>query len=324
MRLTRIAAAGAAALLLWGCGAKGRAADTSGAGETAPAAPAIAFNADSAYSYVERQVAFGPRVPGSAAHSECGAWIASELRRHGAEVTEQRAPLTCFDGKTFEAHNLLGRYNPEATRRILLLAHWDTRPWADEDPDPAKRTQPVDGANDGASGVGVLLELARQLGAKAPAVGIDLLMVDLEDRGTSGDEESWALGTRHFIENPPIAGYAPDYAILLDMVGGEGATFCREYFSEQAAPQIAAAVWAEAHRAGYGQMFPNRMGGAVTDDHVQLINHGIPAIDIIEYHPDGDSGFNPRWHTTSDTMEGIDRATLGAVGQTVANHIYGL
>lgn len=306
------------------CGKSDKAsAATQEADATRGNAPEVVFNADSAYSYVERQVAFGPRVPGSEAHRKTGDWLHAELERHGAKVTSQRAKLTCFDGKQFEARNIFGSYNPEAKGRLLLLAHWDCRPWADEDPDPANHDKPVDGANDGASGVGVLLEIARQLAARNPERGVDILFVDLEDRGTEGDEDSWALGARHFVENPPVEGYAPDMAILLDMVGGKDALFCREYFSEQAAPQLASAIWGIAHDLGYADMFPNRMGGAITDDHVQLISHGIPAIDIIEYHPDADSGFSPRWHTLSDNMEGIDKATLKAVGQTVTNFIYG-
>lgn len=310
--------------ILWltSCGSKSNAAGAAERAEAAVTPPAVEFNADSAYSYVSRQVDFGPRVPGTEAHALCGDWLEAELRRHGAAVSTQQAQLTCFDGKSFQARNILGRYQPEKTERILLLAHWDCRPWADADPDPANHSKPVDGANDGASGVGVLLEIARNINAHYPEKGVDILFVDLEDRGTEGDEASWALGARHFMENPPIADYSPEYAILLDMVGGSGATFCREYFSEQAAPEVAADIWGEAHRSGYADFFLNRMGGAVTDDHVQLIEHGIPAIDIIEYHPENESGFNPRWHTISDNMQGIDRATLKAVGQTLTNHIF--
>ncbi len=313
-----------AVLALAGCGKSDK---TRAVGQEAYAAegkkPAVVFDADSAYSYVSEQVAFGPRVPGSEAHRMAGEWLAAELRRHGAEVVEQKATLTCFDGKKFDALNIFGQYNPDADDRLLLLAHWDCRPWADQDPDPANHDRPVDGANDGASGVGVLLEIARQLSATNPGKGVDILFVDLEDRGTDGDEQSWALGARYFVENPPVDGYAPAYAILLDMVGGKDAVFCREYFSEQAAPQLASAIWGIAEASGYGSLFRNRMGGAVTDDHVQLIEHGIPAIDIIEYHPEAESGFNPRWHTVADNMEGIDPATLKAVGQTVVNFIYG-
>lgn len=305
------------AVSLVACGSR-KAAEAPAVEEKAPAAEEVRFDADSAYAYVARQVEFGPRVPNSEAHRAAGDWLVSELRRHGAEVTEQRAALKAFDGTVLQARNILGQYNPEAGSRLLLLAHWDTRPWADADPDPAKRREPVPGANDGASGVGVLLEIARQLGEQAPDRGVDILFTDAEDWGTDSDEDSWALGTRYFATHPIREGYRPDEAILLDMVGGKGAVFCREYFSEQAHPALARQVWAAAARLGHGELFQNRLGGAVTDDHIQLIEAGIPAIDIIEYHPDAyGGGFNPLWHTTADDMKGIDRATLGAVGETV-------
>lgn len=306
---------------LCGCSAKGGNTHASGSDKTQVSAT-VSFNADSAYRYVERQVAFGPRVPNSDAHCRCGEWLESELRRHGADVILQNASLEAFDGTRLNATNILGRFNPECDNRILLLAHWDTRPWADQDPDPANHKTPVDGANDGGSGVGVLLEIARIIGQNNPGKGIDILFVDAEDYGTEGDDMSWALGARHFVENPPVANFNPRFAVLLDMVGGKDAVFCREYFSEQAAPELASEIWATAHRAGYGNLFLNRMGGAVTDDHVQLIAHGIPAIDIIEYHPDGETGFNPGWHTLADNMEGIDRNTLKAVGQTMTDFIF--
>lgn len=179
----------------------------------------------------------------------------------------------------------------------------------------------MDGANDGASGVGVLLEIARQLSEKAPGKGVDILFVDAEDWGTEGSEDSWALGARYFMEHPPVEGYLPDEAILLDMVGGKGAVFCREYFSEQAAPRLAQSLWGIAASRGYGDLFLNKLGGAVTDDHVQLIEKGVPAVDIIEYHPEQESGFNSHWHTVSDNMENIDRATLKAVGETVMQYL---
>lgn len=311
----------ASILMLAACGsAKAGGDDTtrSAGEESLTAAP---FDADSAYSYVERQVAFGPRVPGTEAHRLAGEWLASELRRHGAEVTLQKAELTAFDGTRLPAVNIFGRFNPDASDRILLLAHWDCRPWADEDPDATNHSKPVDGANDGASGVGVLLEIARQLKASDSRKGVDILFVDAEDWGTDNVEDSWALGTRHFVENPPVEGYRPSEAILLDMVGGRDAIFCREYFSQQAAPQLADRLWDIASELGHSEMFPNRMGSAVTDDHIQLIEHGIPTVDIIEFNPDRASGFNPRWHTVADNMEGIDRATLGAVGATVATYL---
>lgn len=286
-------------------------------GDVMTATPLGNFDADSAYAYLASQVAFGPRVPNTGAHKATGDWLVSELKRHGARVIEQNASLKAFDGTVLNARNIFGRINPDSKGRILLLAHWDSRPWADQDPDPAKRKMPVEGANDGASGVAILLEIARQLSLNPVNKGVDILFVDAEDWGTEGDDDSWALGTRYFVENPPLKGYSPEFAVLLDMVGGEGAIFCREYFSERSAPRIAEEIWQTAHQLGYEKMFLNRMGSAVMDDHVQLIRAGIPAIDIIEYHPDGDSGFNPRWHTTSDNLEGISKTTLNAVGSSL-------
>lgn len=292
------------------------------AGDVMETAPLGNFDADSAYMYLARQVAFGPRVPNTTAHQQTGDWLTAELKRHGATVTEQKARLTAFDGTELNARNIFGQINPGAKERILLLAHWDCRPWADKDPDPEKRGEPVDGANDGASGVAVLLELARQLAVNPqPDKGVDILFVDAEDWGTDGDEDSWALGTKYFAENLPVKGYSPKVAILLDMVGGEGAVFSREYFSERSAPKTADEIWAAAHALGYGKMFPNRMGSAILDDHVQLIKAGIPAIDIVEYHPEGDGGFNSRWHTTADNLDGISKETLSAVGNTLLYYL---
>lgn len=283
--------------------------------------PLADFDADSAYSYLARQVDFGPRVPNTEAHRLTADWLSSELKRHGFQVTRQNTELKAFDGTILNATNIFGQVNPDAKERTLLLAHWDCRPWADNDPDPAKRMTPVDGANDGASGVAVLLELARQFSINPTDKGIDILFVDAEDWGTEGDDKSWALGTRYFVENPPFKGYAPKEAILLDMVGGKDAVFCREYFSERYAPSLSQKVWSTAESLGYGNLFLNRIGSAVTDDHVELIKAGIPAIDIIEYHPDAESGFNPRWHTTSDNLEGISKSTLEAVGRTVLSSL---
>ena len=306
----------AGALLLAAGGCKSSAGKTAGAAAIEETQPAkVSFSADSAYSYLAKQVEFGPRVPNTDAHRLAGDWLAAELTRHGAAVTEQKADLKAFDGTILHARNIFAQFNPEAQQRILLLAHYDCRPWADQDPDPGNHKTPVDGANDGASGVAVLLETARQLNAAKSKLGVDILFVDAEDWGTDGDDESWALGARHFASNPVVPGYSPSYAILLDMVGGKGAVFPREYFSQQNAPTINDAFWRAAHAAGHSQIFPNRMGGAVTDDHIELLKAGIPAIDIIEYH--SETGFNPTWHTLSDNLDNISRETLGAVGESL-------
>lgn len=283
--------------------------------------PSSVFDADSAYRFLERQVEFGPRVPNTEAHHKTGDWLVGQLKKYGTKVTEQKTTIKAFDGTPLAVRNIFAQINPESSSRILLLAHWDSRPWADQDPDVSKRNQPVDGANDGASGVAVLLEIARQLQINPPSKGVDILFVDAEDWGTEGDDDSWALGTQYFVQNPPVKGYAPEEAILLDMVGGKDAVFCREYFSERYAPHVAEKIWTIAHSLGYGDTFLNKMGSAITDDHVQLIKGGIPTIDIIEYNPDNGGGFNKRWHTTSDNLDGISKVTLKKVGNTLMKYI---
>lgn len=280
------------------------------------------FSADSAMQYMQCQMDFGPRVPNTEAHRKCAAYLQSALRRAGAEVSVQQAVLTAFDSTPLQAYNIMGSYNPQAADRILLLAHWDTRPWADEDPDPDNHTKPVPGANDGASGVGVLLEVARQLGMLNPGKGVDILFVDAEDWGSHDDDTSWALGAEYFVNNPIKPGYAPKEVVLLDMVGGKNARFHREYMSQRGAPQLVDKVWNAAQMAGVADRFPNVLGGAITDDHVKFLEAGYKAIDIIEYNPESETGFNPTWHTLSDTMDAIDPATLRAVGQTILTYLY--
>ena len=324
VRIKRLGAILTAMTLLLSCGAgKKTAADS----ETQPEESSVStsgekgvvFCADSAYAYVERQVEFGPRVPGSEAHRLCGDWLASKLTGFGAEVAEQTATLTTFDGTKIPMRNIFARINPNAEKRILLLAHWDCRPWADHDTDPSMHTTPVDGANDGASGTGVLLELARVMSGTAGDTGIDILLCDAEDWGEESNDDSWALGARHFAANLPEQGYMPSAAILLDMVGAQDATFMREYFSQLANPALADEIWSTAKSLGYGAMFVNRMGSAVNDDHVELIKAGIPAIDIIDYREG--SGFFSGWHTTADNMQCISKETLGAVGSVLETYI---
>ncbi len=282
-------------------------------------AVSINFSADSAYSYVARQVEFGPRVPGSQAHRLCGDWLVVKLKEFGADVTEQTATLTTFDGTKIPMRNLFARINPEAEKRILLLAHWDSRPWADNDPDPSKHSTPVDGANDGASGTGVLLELARTLPKDGNTLGVDILLCDAEDWGEDSNDDSWAMGARYFANNLPVKGYIPSAAILLDMVGAPDATFMREYFSQQSNPALADQIWSLAKKLGHEQMFVNRMGSAINDDHVELIKAGIPTIDRIDYREG--SGFFSGWHTASDNMDCISKETLGAVGSILETYI---
>lgn len=285
------------------------------------------FNADSAYQYVKAQVDFGPRVPNTKAHVDCGNYLADKLTEFGAKVTSQYVDLPAYTGTLLKARNIIGSYKPDTKKRIALFSHWDSRPWADADPDAKKHYTPILGANDGASGVGVLLEVARHLGQQEPKVGVDILFVDAEDYGQSSGfsihDESWALGTQYWVAHLPYAQDSlPRYAVLLDMVGGIDAKFHREYFSNQSAPGIVDKVWSAAVRAGYGDRFVNVDGGAVIDDHFYVNQAGIPAIDIIESKNEVTKSFNPTWHTAQDNMDNIDRRTLKAVGQTVLNVVY--
>lgn len=306
--------------LLMACGAgKKSSPDTTAVQPDAESSVETMFSADSAYSYASRQVSFGPRVPGSGSHASCGDWLVEKLKETGADVAQQTSTLTTFDGTSIPMRNIIARLNPNAESRILLLAHWDTRPWADNDPDPANHKTPIDGANDGASGVAVLLELARVLGDSNFAKGVDILLCDAEDWGTENNDESWAMGTRYFAQEAQKDGYLPEAAILVDMVGASDATFMREFFSQRSNPALADEIWAIGNSLGYGGMFVNRMGSAVNDDHVELIKAGIPAIDIIDYREG--QGFFPGWHTIGDNMEAISPSTLGAVGQVLETYL---
>jgi len=321
----------AMALVLGSCGGTGTAAQQSGEAAGDPAATTAAdasqpsaapqFDADSAWQLADAQCQLGPRVPGTPAHARCAAWLHSRLQQWCDSAMVQQAPVTTFDGNKFTLNNIIGVINPAAEQRILLMAHWDCRPWADNDPDASKRTQPVMGANDGASGVAVLLEVARQLSKQQPRVGIDIVLTDLEDWGTNDNESSWALGTQYWANHPHVEGYRPTFGILVDMVGASGAQFAREYFSTHYAGGFVDMVWSTARQAGYDGYFVDRSGGAVTDDHVPVNRAGIPCIDIIDQRMNQPHGFVPQWHTTDDTMAHIDRNTLKAVGQTLLNLI---
>ena len=310
------------AMMAMSCGSSNNATATTENNTAQTTTETMTFSADSAYAYVKQQCDMGPRVPGTPAHEQCAQWLTAQLGRWCDTVIVQQAPVTTFDGKTLTCKNIVGTFNPDATDRILLLAHWDCRPWADNDPDESLHNQPVMGANDAASGTGVILELARLMVDKHPEVGVDLLLVDVEDWGQNEDEDSWALGTQYWANNPHVAGYRANFGILLDMVGARGARFSHEYFSLQYAQGVVSMVWEAAKKAGYGSYFVSQQGGAITDDHV-MVNRiaGIPTIDIIDMRPEGDTGFFDGWHTTHDTLDQIDPATLKAVGQTLANLI---
>ena len=293
------------------------------------------FNADSAYAFTKAQCDFGPRDMNSRGHDLCGEWIVSKFKEYGCKVTTQTAMLAGYDGTKLRSRNIMASINPEATTRILLCAHWDSRPWADNDPDSANWRKPILAANDAASGVAVMLELARIIRkskdekAFNKELGIDFVCFDAEDWGTpqwadvADNADSWALGAQYWSKNLP-QGYEARYGILLDMVGGVGAKFYREGMSMQYAPEIVKKVWRAAREVGFGSYFPKEDGGVITDDHVPVNQFAkIPTIDIIPYYADcQQSSFGPTWHTLADNMENIDKNTLKAVGQTLVQVIY--
>ena len=292
----------------------------------------------------------------SAAHDACAQWIISEFTRHGLTVTPQQALLKGYDGTMLRATNIIASYRPDLKDRILICAHWDSRPWADNDPDESNWHKPVLAANDGASGVAVMLELARLISSPKlgeagrglnegqtatdsvsdgnhnsqfsifnSQLGIDFLCFDAEDWGfpqweeTNDPGNTWALGAQYWAANPHVDGYKARYGILLDMVGGQGAQFYQEQQSLQYARNIVDKVWRASQVVGFGSFFPSREGVGITDDHIPVNRVAkIPCIDIIPYYPDcAQSSFGPTWHTVNDDMAHIDRNTLQAVGQTL-------
>lgn len=320
-----------ALLLLISCGSKGS--NKTGESEKATttitnsvSSHGIIFSADSAYRFIQEQLAFGARVPNSKAHTQAGDYIVQKLKGYGGNLIEQRFKVETFDGVKLDARNIIAEFSPEQKERLLLMAHWDCRPWADYDPDPSKRKEPVMGANDGASGVAVLMELARHIGENTPNIGIDILLFDAEDWGDShgdGGADSWALGSQYWAKNMHREGYAPQYGILLDMVGAPNAKFMVEGYSQQYAPAVVAEIWSMAEQSGHGAYFINQLGFEVLDDHIAVNKAGIPTVDIIDQHNgSGGLGFCPAWHTTYDNIDNISKETLNAVGETLTNLIY--
>ncbi|MEQ8704086.1 MAG: M28 family peptidase [Phaeodactylibacter sp.] len=284
------------------------------------------FERDSALSYVAQQVAFGPRVPNTEAHRQAKAWLVKQFKSYGAKVTEQDFEVEAYTGDMLQATNIIAQFNPGAQKRILLAAHWDTRPFADSPINEERRDDPILGADDGGSGVAVLLEIARQLQGSPIEMGVDIVLFDAEDYGESGGEtpDTYALGAQYWSRNPHVSGaQKPKYGILLDMVGAQGARFPKEYFSMQYAPQVVNKVWKLGQNMGYGNYFVNEQGGAITDDHYYVNTIArIPMIDIINRTKGTQTGFGEHWHTHNDDLDIIDKRTLRAVGQVVLAVIY--
>jgi len=288
------------------------------------------FNEGSAYQFVEAQVNFGPRVPNTEAHFETEQYLISQLKGFGAKVQTQKFESDTYDGETWNLTNIIASIQPEKKKRILLTAHWDSRKMADKDTE--RKDEPIDGANDGASGVGVILEVihAIQTAANKPNVGIDVIFFDGEDNGEphglSGRDPSrtwWCLGSQYWSKNKHVPGYSAYYGILLDMVGAVDAQFHKEGYSMKYAPSIVEKVWNTADRIGYGRFFVNNRVGPITDDHYFVNEVGkIPMIDIIAHEPGSRDFFPDYHHTHKDNMEIISQETLKAVGQTLMQVIY--
>ena len=286
------------------------------------------FNADSAYNYVKKQLDFGPRVPGSVAHKQCAEWFVDFFSDKADTVYVQDFRTRLYDGRGIDGKNIIAAFNPEAKKRILLAAHWDSRPFADHDPDKNNWNTPIDGANDGASGVGVLMETARILNDNPVNIGVDIILFDLEDYGAPYflnlmTNDDWALGSQYWAKNPHIYNYRAYFGILLDMVGASNAKFPKEYYSQQFAPALSNDVWKIARELGYDEYFTNELGHPINDDHIYVNAIArIPMIDIIHLENNSESSFYPYWHTVKDNLEQIDPKTLGMVGDVVVNVLY--
>jgi glutaminyl-peptide cyclotransferase len=264
------------------------------------------FDGERAFSYLQQQVAFGPRIPGTTAHERTADWILAHLRGIADTVIVQAFTHVNRRGDTLHLRNFIGRFRPAQTDRVLYLAHWDTRPHADQSANLAAQRMPVPGANDGASGVAVLLGVADALKAKPPAVGVDLLFVDGEDYGDFADSNDVLIGSRYFAAHQP-RGYPPLFAVLFDMVGDKDLGIYYEGNSETGAPEVVDRVWRTAHDLGYDRYFLRGIKHTLIDDHVSLQKVGIHAIDVVDFD-------YPSWHTTEDTIDKVSAASLQIVG----------
>lgn len=299
--------------------------------DTIPLQPCPEFVADSAMASIEAQCKFGPRVCGTDAHRRCGDYLVQRFKAYGCTVAEQVTEVAGWDGKMVPVRNIVASINPGNPTRSVFCAHWDSRPWADNDESESKHRTPVMAANDGASGVAVLLEIARVLQTQPLNSGIDLICFDAEDMGTPQwadesavvNDNSWCLGSTYWSQQAADNGYQANYGVLLDMVGGRGTSFSFEGYSKEYAGPVMQLIWHMADQLGYSQIFPCSDGGFITDDHVSMNRiAGIPTVDIVPYCPNARSSFGDTWHTSTDTPENIDPNVLKAVGQTLVQLIY--
>ena len=316
-----------ALLLISGTGCKSD--DSNGIKHTDPLVDVPAFNRDSAYSYVQKQVDFGPRVPETKEHDACANWLKGKFDSFGWETQFQEADVTGFDDQPMHIKNIIATLNPELKARVLICAHWDTRRVADQDTE--NKDKPILGADDGGSGVAVLIELARALSAKEIKLGVDIVLFDAEDQGESSTatqeyrRKTWCIGSQYWSKTMHVMAKKPFMGILLDMVGSKGARFPREGLSVKHAAGIVNQVWGEALELGYSDLFVNDKFQELVDDHLFINDIAkIPTIDIINLptNPANNGTFGHYWHTHKDNMSIIDKHSLGAVGNVLIQVLY--
>ena len=285
------------------------------------------FDADSAYRYTAEQLAFGNRIPGSKAWKECGEYLVAQMRRWCDTVMVQDFKATLWDGTVVPGRNIIGSLNPQAPKRVLLAAHWDSRMWADHDADNDKWHQPVPGANDGASGVAALMEMARGMSQMPPSVGVDFVFFDVEDQGVPEwsevfSEDSWCKGSQYWAQNRHVPYYTAVYGVLFDMIGTPEPRFTKEQVSRLYAPGLVDKLWSVASALGYGNVFVNQQTDAILDDHLYVNQMaGIPMIDIVQNSPN--TSFFSHWHTTTDDLNSVNREALRMVATVTMKTVYG-
>lgn len=285
------------------------------------------FNADSAFAFVKQQVDFGPRVPNTKAHVDCANWMTAKLKEFADTVIVQSFQVRAFDGKVLNSRNIIASFHPDLGNRIMLCAHWDTRPFADQDEE--RKNEPIDGANDGASGVGVLMEVARQLSIANPQLGVDIILFDVEDYGQPDNsdfpkmEDSYCLGSQYWTKNLHQPNYRARYGILLDMVGSANVQFYKEGTSMQYATDVVDKVWKIAEATGFGGNFVNQQRNGIIDDHYYINKElGFKVIDLIHFEESAPSKFWKHWHTHEDTIDKIDKNSLYVTGQTLLEVLF--
>ncbi len=270
------------------------------------------FSGTASFKHLEYQCQIGDRIPNSPEIQLCRDYIISNLKKTDAKVTLQKFDYAEAD-TVLNGVNILASFYPQLSRRILLVAHYDTRIKADQETDEEKREMAVPGANDGASGVAVLLEIGARLGQQEPKeFGVDLLFVDLEDVGKEGEEKSWCQGSRYFVEN--MGSYNPEKIIILDMIGDKDLKIKIEGFSWQSSPALVKQIWDIANKSDFTS-FSYEVGTPIMDDHVPFLEKGLNAIDIIDFE-------YPYWHKTTDTVDKCSDKSLYQIGQTIINLIY--